>query len=246
MSHRHTIWLTVAALFLPFTALAGVITSVDLDFGSLPSSQGFSYESLNNSLAETAVFSLGTADGGSPALLQDSLAAGFQGQGSNLYFLDSVLLTNARSVEFDWRARIVQEDNNPASAGGHNHGGFRVGLPGMSVGLGTHALTQGNDPTPEGPHPNDTVALDGTMFHDYLFRLDLISNSFEIFVDGALRSDGPITAFDDRVIFGDATGGANAAVELTRLQVRQTVPEPTTVLLLLSGLTLGSIARRRR
>jgi hypothetical protein len=223
------VWLFLANA----SALADTIA---LDFGSLPSAQGWVY--VGDGVPESSVFSV---SGG--VLRQNSI--GLPGRGHE-YELRGVV---APGIPFtlDMRARVLRE----AGVVGIDWGfGFivDVGTEGLEVGIGTTKIyTQG-----KGPGSILATGLDNTQFHDYRVTGTLgAGGSFSVFVDGALiGSDVPLRPFSgvDKLGLGDVTGDAMAQAEVTRFVFSQgaaAVPEPSSAVLLASGVLIWRLIRRR-
>jgi hypothetical protein len=231
---------------LAFVASAAVAQStIQLDFNSLPSAQGWVYMNMGNSATEGQVFSLA---GG--VLTQNSLGLGSAGQGSNRYNLYD-RLTPGQDYTLEVRARLIAEEG----ADGLNHYGFSAGYfdgTGVAFGFG---LGDSGVITDWGLYSG----IDTHLVHTYR----LVGHSATagasarsaLWIDGLLVGQGlagnygscaPLGAFCNSVYLGDGTGGPNARGEYLALSLTP-VPEPTAAALCLAGLAgVGWVARRRR
>lgn len=200
--------------------------TIDLGFGSLPSTQGWLYQ---GQVPETTVF---TVDG--TTLTMNSLG---QGDIAPVYFMANIIDPSLPFTVFV-RARVTATD--AASSLPFAFVSF-TGTEIFQAILGLDTIRiQGQD-----------FSLDNTQFHD--FRFDAVPGiGSHFFVDNNLLASFqplPSPVFNS-ILFGDGNGfpNSNGAAEITRFTFTQdsvSVPEPATLLLLGSGMA-GLIALRRK
>jgi hypothetical protein len=234
-----TILLVVAMVFLAANA-AMAETLINLDFNSLPSTQGWNYVAIGNSLGESDVFSV--SDG---VLHQDTLAAGFPGPGGNDYEYTGA--SNMSNFSIQIRVRVTDYDTpymNPF--------GFMVGIegPGGEASIGI-------TPTYIGSchyfwNPTAIFSGDNTGYHDYLLVGSVATGgSFSVYRDGVFLESTSLLSIPEVVpgtlFFGDGTGTANAVADVASCSFSY-VPEPSTLVLIGIGAVslLGYGWRRRR
>lgn len=205
----------VAGVFLFFIqslTCSAYETIFVLDFNSLPSAQGgFEYSGLNSGLIESQVFSV---DG--TQLVQNSLAAGFQGQGDNRYKWIDALDQNAVAFTLIVSAKLIQEDNSSGSNSGHNHAGFAFGFQNSALGIGGHALLLSQAVVGPGHDsyifPPNISPFD---FHTYRLEVNIEDGSYALFIDD-VDPNNPILSgvspdqLGSTLVLGDSSGGANA------------------------------------
>lgn len=232
-------WLLAVAslIFSTHAAQADVLT---LDFGSLPSAQGWTYTSGGQSpIAESSVWSL---SGG--VLSQNSLAAG----GRYSYYVNPIVDTT-ESFSLEFRARVFQEIGGTST----NHFAFGVQVEFDDefylITLAPGAIYSGVG----GPALVVSTAIDTTQFHTYLLTGQAETHSWQLSVDGVQVATGNSWLADvgNLLVFGDLTSGPNASGEWTSLVFSQgiaPVPEPSSFILV--GLTAAGAAgwrwRKRR
>jgi hypothetical protein len=235
--------LFVAALLaLPAAAQAA---NVELTFSTLPSAQGWSYVASGNSVAESAIFSVA----GGTTLHQDSRGVGLAPSGSNRYHFPGVeLLPFTLTV----RARLIAEEFNNSNHFGFAFGGF-TGTQSFGFGLGGNATSGGQLSFQSAVIGGSTIAADAFNFHTYEMRGTPGAANYDFYIDGTFIQSVPFRAvvFDNVLFLGDATGGQNAAGDVTQFSFTQAalIPEPQAYALLLAGLGLlvvTSTATRRR
>jgi PEP-CTERM motif-containing protein len=230
------------------TLLASItpVKATTLDMTTLPSTQGWQYES-NCTTGYTCVSETPTWSNvilPPSALYYDTIGTG---QSSSAYVLPVVLETG--TLDYSITARVLSVENGVR---GNNYGfgftlaGSMVGEQfGVQVGVGQSEIDAFNDVL--------TTSIDTSQFHKY----DLIgsfSTSFNLLVDGQQVGDVPIhfdfgasspvpgDTFD--VLFGDLSGLTNAAVDITAVSITQDVPEPSSLTLL--GVALAGFRVRPR
>jgi hypothetical protein len=237
-SRRHLAALCLVLATAPWAVEAQI---VDLDFSILPGAQGWSYLALNNSRTEAEVFSVAGSK-----LTQNSLGVPFTAQGSNSYTYLNAFDRPGSGFSLAVRARLTGEEVDT------NHWGFGF-FPldgagaeyGFGLGSGLVITTAGQ------------VSFDTSVFHDYLLigrpGATPGTGTFQLFADGGLLIQGAAWSIDcvalgsecNSVVFGDGTGGANGAGELTAFSFAEAVPAPATWAMLAPVLGLGWARRRR-
>jgi hypothetical protein len=196
----------LAVVFLLFAAVAAADTDTNLKFKVLPSAEGWTYTSdLTVPPPEASVFSVSDR-----VLTQTTDGSPFQ---SEHYEIPGTVDPNKKATLF-MRARVLAEGGNYFA----NSFGFcyslQTGTEAFGIGLGTHRTEDENG--------QFTTAIDNTVFHDHLLRMQP-GVGFEYFVDGDLVLSGPprFIPVANRVLFGDCTNGAGAHAEVTRFQFHQ-------------------------
>lgn len=172
--------------------------TVTVDFDSLPSSQGWTYE---GNLAENTAF---FAD--SFSLLQTTVGSG--GRSFAIYSMLDILDSSKRlTLSFTARVIIYEQVTGGSDGLGLNfiaHDGEIQHRLGMTDNL---LLVDGQ-----------YILLDTTVFHDYVFILNPGGTS-EAFVDGVLVASGRGYRFasNNKLIFGDSTAHENSDAEITAM-----------------------------
>lgn len=199
------------------SAAAQASTSVLLGFGTLPSSQGFTYTPIGSHAAalEASIFAI---SGG--VLTQNSIgqANGTAG-GSILYVIPGIIAASETS-ELHVTARCLQVQGTAT---------YPAGQMGFVFGINTGSAQFAISLTPTAVYtlgPSGPVAVagsyDNTQFHDWTLHFDPPA-TFRIYRDGGLLHTGtggsPFAS--NRLFFGDGTGGANALAEIRSLQFLQ-------------------------
>lgn len=219
---------TSITLFLAVQAPANAL-SLELDFNTLPSTQGWAFVT-SAGLSEANIFSV---DG--TTLTQNTIGTGF-GTSTGSFALYQVpdALNLSMSYSFDLTARIIEQEGNGA------FGLFATGADRFSA--VSFDVSQIFFAQPLG----FIASFDNSVFHDYLFLVSA-TGSFDFFVDGTLLHSGmaATTSLPNLVYFGDTSVVGNGHVEITRLAFHQpaVVPAPTAALLMLSA--LGVLVSRR-
>jgi len=213
---------------------AALVTSVD--FNSLPSTQGWAFESSGGhaSLNESDVMTLSSS-----VLTSDSLGEGLSGSAHAMYTRYNDL-NDTGLITASWRLRILDSEGYVG-----NYFGFavtmKVGNEVYGVGFGESIIQTHNYTT--------VSSLDNSGFHDYRIEATPGNLTYDFYIDDALVASPNVTISTtalNRLSFGDSTGGANAHAEITSFTVSQ-VPEPATAgLLLASGLVIAVYRRVKK
>ena len=225
--------LVIASVSLAALCLVSVAQAqtTSLSFDSLPTAQGWVYNTGRPSVPETSIFSI---DAG--ALKQNSL-----GQSSNFIALYEKrdFADTSRPFVLALRARVLEEDNVEQSHFGFCFG-FETGTKAYSIGIGTNIIK-----APNGPILSSTI--DNTQFHDYRYE-GTPDGSYSLYVDDNLIATGSALAYNssNRLFLGDGTTGTNARAEITRFTYTA-VPAPSALITLLIGVVpgVGVLLRRR-
>lgn len=199
--------------------------NIALDMCSLPSSQGWTYVSPWNTRSEADAFSIRDSGQGC-YLYQNTIGIPFQNQDSNAYIRYDVV-DPTKPFEIKIRAKILQEQM--ASGSGYvNHYGFcfgaGTGTEDIGIGLGTDTIT-----ATESENANKILATgqDNGIFHDYRLNVSP-ATGYSLYVDGDLLASGSprIGEGQNRIYFGDGTGGCNAEAEIESFEFQQETSEP--------------------
>lgn len=193
----------LSALLLCGTAESQTIS---LQFDSLPSAQGWTYDS--DGAPETSIFSV---SGG--VLVQNTVPYPWSFEVYEAMGAVNPLLPFSISV----RARVLQDSGTPG-----NDAGFcftaHTGTDMFLIGLSTNRI--------EDALNNDlSTTIDNTTFHDYLLN-GVSGVGYEFFVDGVLVGTGPPRPDPRpaRVALGDCTRGRGAYAKITRYVFTQVLP----------------------
>jgi beta-lactam-binding protein with PASTA domain len=184
--------------------------AITLNFDSLPSRQGWTYLAFNNPLAETDVFSVS-----GETLFQNTLGAGFQGQGSNRYNFWNVVDVRL-PLEVAVLARVLEENGDVRNnSWGYSFGVF-TGTETFGHGLGT-AQIQDQRAT-RAP----AIPFDNTTFHIYRMQASP-GVGYKLLVDDVMLVTGPSVSavFNNGIFWGDGTGGTNARAETAAFSYTQ-------------------------
>lgn len=202
-----------SALLLALSPAAALATDIALDFGSLPSAQGWTFVSGGSPVAtEAQTFSLGSG-----VLSLNSMAFGFTGAGTSALYTRNGVVNNFEPVVITMRGRVVQFEGDFTN--GFVGGGFSFGFAQGSV-----FYNMGITPT-QIRNVTGTIlstAYDNTQFHDY--RLEWTPpSSVRYYVDGTLISTSATSLAQalSRLTLGDATGASNAHAEITQYRFLQ-------------------------
>ena len=200
--------------------------TVSLDFDSLPSAQGWTYDANVGSVLETDAFSVSGA-----ALHQDTIGVGTTlGTGTSLYTFSNAINPDI-PFSISVTARVLENEG-----GGHGFiFGATTGTEIFTIGLRTDVIT--------GLHNGGNVlstTIDNTVFHDY--RMDVIPGvGYDFFVDDTFI--GFVLTKDfilpNELRLGDGTNFTNARADVTSFEFTQAdaaVPEPSTYALFLVGI----------
>jgi len=223
--------LTVGLLTLSQVNALSVAPGISLDFNSLPSAQGWTYDDDGGGVPENDVFSVnGTS------LMQNTLGLPFTKR--SRYFLpDSVNPLQPYTLEMTARV-LNHEANQPWWFGfvfGIDNGSERI-----EFGLTTTEIAKFT-----GSGTLITSSVDNTQFHNY--RLEGTPGvGWELFVDDISLTSGSFgSTVGNRLVIGDTSNAARAEAEITSLTLTQ-IPEPSTFTLLgLGSLALAMVRRKR-
>ena len=202
-------------LMLAAVPRAAGATDIALTFGSLPSAQGWAYNTGGVAATEALAWSVG---GGVLALNTMPYNVGLTGQGTSSFYSQSGVVNNFESIVIRMRARVLEwEGDGSSSVGGCLAFGFTQGATLWAMGITTSPSRIYNI--------NGVIlssAYDNTQFHDY--RLEWTPpSSVRFYVDGTLISTNSVGFAQalNRIYFGDATGASNAHAEITQYEFLQ-------------------------
>jgi hypothetical protein len=230
---------------LAITACAGAhAATYTLDMSALPSTQGWVYNAIGNSVTETEIFSI--VDN---ALHQNSTSVGNIPSGGNSYYL-----FDAMTSGLDWTLDVTARLDGEFAVAGYpnNHWGFSVAVFDpegyeFGFGLGDDVLISGD---------GAQFSLDTSQIHNYRLQgraYNSATPTFDLFVDGNLLTSGSASLYGcaalgpycNSLSLGDQTGGPNGIGDYYSYSFAQ-VPVPASAWLLGSCLlSLGGLARRK-
>jgi hypothetical protein len=216
-------------LLAVLTLAAGVglqAQTVTLKFDSLPSAQGWTYEHVNNTLAENQVFKIGGAK-----LHLDTVAANeFQGAGGdNLYRLPqsgTFKVEDSRPFTITVKAIVTGYQLNPANPAFNCGFSFAASTGKESYGVCIMPIPDHNNPVLlpsivslfNGTSNVKAVPLDNPK-GPHTYRLEVFPGlGAKLFIDAnpPLLFGAPVpSAIPNSLELGDGTGGANAIADIT-------------------------------
>jgi len=219
--------LMCAAVVL-ISSIAAFAEQIDLNFGTLPSQQGWSYEGVE---PEASLFSL---DGN--MLRMDSRGSG----DPRARYAQFGVIDPSRPFSLDFSLRIIDSDNSPESEQVFYLGaigpGFDAEVDWSTIQGEGSAFAGAQVKKPQGTF--DVGATVDANFHDYLLSA-VPGGPLKFFIDGNPVAEGQTStfSFDDILFFGDP-GLAGALVDVQRFSfdqppVQTEVPEPSAFELLL-------------
>lgn len=200
---RFVVSTTIACLLVASVAGATVIT---MNFGSLPSTQGWTFGTGGSPTATEA----GTFSVASNVLTLDTMAFGTTGAGTSAYYIQNGVVSTSQPLTITVRARVLQWEGNgnQFQANGFCFG-FAQGSTEWLMGITPTRIYNATGTVLSG-------AYDNTQFHDY--RIEWTPPStVAYYVDNTLISTNN-TGFglaQNWIIIGDGTGAGNARAEIT-------------------------------
>ena len=208
---------------------------IELAFDTLPSAQGWGYETLPvSTVAETSVFSLAPG-----MLVQNTVGLG---DGRNYYArYDGLDWTRPFSIEL--RSRLTQDVGSPNRPGGP------LGAFAIAARTGTESYAIVFRPNIIQNNAEEVIhsGFDTSQFHNY--QLDVTPGvGYQLFVDGVfVHAGAPFAlAATPHLFIGDPTFYVQARAEVSAYRVtQQDIPEPTTALLASLGLTIAGLTMWR-
>jgi hypothetical protein len=198
-----------------------------MGFGSLPSSQGWTYGTGGSPLATEA----GTWSVSGGVLTLDTMAFTTTGAGTSSYYFQSGVVNTTQPLAIVVRARVTAWEGAPGNQFQGN--AFCFGFT-----QGSTEWLMGITPT-QVRNVNGTVlssAYDNTQFHTY--RLEWTPPStIAYYVDNTLIStnNAGFAQVLNRILIGDGTGAGNARAEITSYTLLQGAVVPV------EGKTWGGI-----
>jgi hypothetical protein len=235
-----------AGLLLGSVAAQADIIAYDASLNTLPSAQGWAY-SADGGWLESSVYSVA---GGT--LHQTTMGRGFW-EGTGSWYAPAPGLVWGDSFSAAFRARVTLSeqtgglpDENSATA--LSPYGFGLGLAN-----GSRAVVFGVTPSyvaispSDGSYPNAPLfQSDNTDYHDYLITGNFVAGTWSCYRDGTFLGSGAMEPTSSSfAVFGDISGGGNADGNWLSVQVNS-VPEPSTVVLLAGGAAACLLFRRRQ
>lgn len=234
-NYRTTLNLCFSMLAILATSESAKATLLSLDFSTLPSSQGFSYDNFGNPVPEGSIFSV---DGTGTTLTQNSIGQPLVSPANNIYRLDGIVNSTDPFV-LELRARVIDVEPLSPFTPVPFFSSVRTGAQRFELFF--------DDSTIRGPGGVViSTSIDTTTFHDYRIEGTPGNGTFDVFVDNLFLASAT-SLFDvseNYIGLGDPTGaGGNAHVEITRFDFTQ-VPEPLSSILLMTSLLLFIVSRR--
>lgn len=222
--------LRLLLLSLAATATPAASLNYSLGFSSLPSAQGWTYNTLDE--PESNMFNI---SGG--ALVETGVGRGlgpFQGFGWYSRTPD------AMDPVLPWTLTVtasIQDDETYVGVYRHGFASY-VFMGGYGWGFGVDRnyidLWDGTDVP---------LAI-GTGVHTYTLTGDPGSLQYVLKMDGTTVASGAMAPNDNKWLLGDVTNNHNANATLTQWQITQ-APEPQTMFLIIGSLGVLSCLRRR-
>jgi len=212
-----TTCILIVALMTATSASAQDLLHTHLDFGSLPSAQGWSFAS---GFPEADYCSV---DGS--ALTIDTMGLGYTATARAYYWLDVTPQASAGYWSFTINMRLLASESYLYPDGHYNAGGCFAGLQfaGKMAQLRWKpgALVISDDLP-------STYALDVGDWHEYQVIGDVSTATFSVYVDDQLLHTGPMwgDTGSPRFHFGDGTSGGNAHMEISHVELLLSDLEP--------------------
>jgi hypothetical protein len=221
-------WFFLIAVSVAGTAAANVIT---LDMASLPSDQGWEYNT-SGVHAGTAEADIVSTDG--TTLRVDTMGEPAETIPSNATYRRTDVVGDAPLTILEWTSRTL--DHEGLSDGYIAFfAGFRINTRDCAVGIMPDQIMVRNGAGVT------LIDMDATTYRTYRIEAAAGSSTYDFYIDGELQTSPSCRISSEfySVVFGDGTGKANARTDITALEFSQ-IPEPASVVLigLVSGCTL--------
>jgi hypothetical protein len=236
----------IARVVNPLALAAGLLTSahasaadIDLDFSTLPSRQGWTYDSCSWGCYVPPEASTFTVDGST--LRMDSMGTGLSV--SDYRYFGAVDPTLPFTISATLRVPAYETTGGAAGRATTFDLVADTGTQefGVNLNSNTMAINVG------GSAPTIYIPIDATVFHNYMVKA-VPNVSDTIFVDGVMVYSGaPMdTGNPDALYIGNASSYENGIAELTSYRFLQAVPEPTAVVMFSLGIAaLCGLGMRR-
>jgi hypothetical protein len=193
----------------PSSIPAQELLGLQLEFGTLPGQQGWSFGT-----DETVYCSV---DG--TRLLIDTMGVPYSDGVGRMYAYDVSAFSTADYWSLNIRARVLASESYAYPDGFYNPWGFMVGV-GYGGLAGGFALTPDMLVTYS---PQQTVIpLDGNIWHEYQVVGDRGAQTFSIYIDGEHLITEAMNTYPagyNQAFFGDGTSGGNARAEISYLDL---------------------------
>jgi hypothetical protein len=212
-----TLLVALVGMILATTALGGILEHHHYTPSSLPSAQGWTFES--NGFSESEVFAL--VDG---LLVMNTMSAGMDGE-THVWYMRSVANPDNQSAVFSLRARVTAYENDPSEY----FRGFFLG--GYAPGPGPW-LVFGLQPGAVFVDDQHLADLDTEDWHEYTVVTQGLypDTSTTFLVDGVvvaeLTGDIQSGGITGSFAFGDMGRHANARVEISEMELMTFDGEP--------------------
>jgi len=205
---------------------------VSLGFNTLPSAQGWTYSAEGPSHSGQLESNIWSTDG--TTLSMNTMGSPLVPPSLNTYS-QTGLVNSVNSFEVTWRSRLLESQGTVAGGWGI---GVALGTQQFTVGFSTGAILVAGSQIP----------FDAMAFHDYRLIGMPGMDSYSLYIDDDLFGSGrSFQKFPsgNYILFGDLSGTANSRAQLVAFTFKQ-VPEPCTIALLLSGLSIALQASQRK
>jgi hypothetical protein len=209
----------VLALWAPLFACPARATDLQLTFGTLPSSQGWTYESDGSVAIESSAWTPGLG-----VLTLDTMpyGTGLPGFGTSSFYVRSGVVNDVEAVTIELRGRILEYENGGGPVLGTGFCfGFAQGSVGWTMGITALGVCDANGAML-------STAYDTHSFHDY--RVEWAPPlTVRYYIDGTLIATdvGGAARPESIVYFGDDAESSNAHAQITRFRFQQAEPTPT-------------------
>ncbi len=194
--------------------LGSYASSIILDTGSLPSTQGWDYagSGVHAGAAETDFYS---TDGS--VLTADTMGQPTYAIGSSALYRQSGVVSESMPTVLEWTSRTLDHETDSTAGYYGFFVGFRTSNKDYSAGVFPDRIA-----IRDGSNFRE-IPIDATEYHTY--RIETITGSltYDFYIDGVfVTSAAPkMASFNNSLLFGDGTGHANAKSDISSLRFLQ-------------------------
>ncbi len=202
--------------YLVVMVAVGVSAStIILDTGSLPSTQGWEYRAVGVH-ASTAETDLMSTDGS--VLNMNTMGQPFSSYlGSTALYRLSDVVQDSMPTVLQWTSRTLEHETAPEGYYGF-FVGFRTDFLDYSAGIfPNHVAIRNGSGWIE-------IPIDASEYHTYRIQAIAGSPEYDFYIDDSLQASAVAkwnSAFENSVLFGDGTGRANANSDIASLAFGQ-------------------------